>query len=142
MALGYYSERISVARGEIQGLKTRERVSPPLVARPVAVEANLPVFDSATFTAELHSIAQDVGLPADEVMYVLESSAAQPYQRYRITMEAKAGYPELRKFIAALSSAQPNVTLDTLRCRRDDVAAVTLACQLAFSAFFRKTNDG
>ncbi|GJI98202.1 hypothetical protein RugamoR57_49200 [Duganella caerulea] len=106
------------------------------------VEANLPVFDSATFTAEFHSIALDVGLPADELVYVLESSTAQPYQRYRIALETKAGYPELRKFIAALSSAQPNVTLDTLRCRRDDVATVTLICQLTFSAFFRKTNNG
>lgn len=140
--MGYYSDRASNVRGEILTLKDRQKTAPPPEIQAVATDANLPNFDSAVFTSEFHAIAQDVGLPVDELVYSLENSAAQPYQRYRITMEVKAGYPELRKFIAALSSAQPNVALDTLRCRRDDAVATTLVCQLAFSAFFRKTHNG
>lgn len=107
-----------------------------------AVGADLPVFSSASFTAEFLSIAHEAGVPTEEVAYALENGVAQPYARYRITLEAKSGYPELRKFIAALESAQPNVALDAIRCRRDDAGASTLACQLAFSAFFRKASHG
>lgn len=119
---------------------------PPVVVTPVVqtppAGADLPPFDGAAFTTEFLATARDAGVPTDEVGYALESGAAQPYMRYRITLEAKSGYFELRKFIAALAMAQPNVALDAIRCRRDDAGAVTLACQLTFSAFFRKAGHG
>lgn len=142
VALGYYGERITAASAEVQRLTSHVPINHPTQAPPVTREVDLPVFDSAIFTSEFHAIAQDAGLATDELVYVLENSAAQPYQRYRITMEVKSAYPGLRKFVAALNSAQPHVTLDTLRCRRESASTEQLVCQLAFSAFFRKAPHG
>ena len=139
--MSYYSERISSAQNDIQNLRRSGPAVLPVVTQAVSAAEDLPVFDSAAFIAQFHATAQEVGLLPDELVYVLESSAAQPFQRYRITTEVKAGYPELRKFIAAVGNAQPNVALDTLRCRREDASAAVLICQLAFSAFFHKPND-
>lgn len=104
--------------------------------------ADLVRMNSAAFTAEFQSIAREMGIPTNEILYVLESSAAQPYLRYRITFDTKADYLELRKFLAALSAEQPHVVLDTIRCRREDAGAASVLCQLAFSAFFQKAGNG
>jgi len=81
-------------------------------------------------------------VPTDELSYVLETGTTQPYWRYRVTVDMKADYPELRRFIAMLSSELPNVSLDTIRCRRENVITSSLTCQLAFSAFFQKQSHG
>lgn len=106
----------------------------------IADAPDLPLFDGAAFAADFNATLRDVSLPAEELVYVLENGPAQPYLRYRITLEVKSGYPEVRKFIAALAAAQPNVALDAVRCRREDAAIAVLSCQLAFSAFFRKAD--
>jgi len=139
---GYEEARHEAAWNPLQEVRRATPVvAAPAPAVPIA-GADLPVFSSSTFTAEFLSIAHEAGVPTEEVAYSLENGVAQPYARYRITLEPKSGYPELRKFIAALESAQPNVALDAIRCRRDDAGATTLACQLAFSAFFRKASHG
>jgi hypothetical protein len=103
---------------------------------------DLPVFSSSALTADFHTISADVKLPIDEVSYSLDSSANQPYLRYRVTLAVKTGYPEIRKFAAALVAELPNVALDSVRCGKEDAAAVTLSCQLVFSAFYRKSGRG
>lgn len=140
--LGYWSNRGQEARAQLSA--TLQHAPPPPIANrvPVKVGINLPVFDGATFTAGFHALARDVGVPTDEIFYVLDSSSDQPYLRYRITLEAKSGYPELRKLLAALAVEQPNVVLDTIRCRREDARALPLTCQLALSAFFSKGPRG
>lgn len=140
IVLAYAAETLGAARADVQRLRPHN-AAPAVVATSVpSAGADLPAFDSAAFTAEFHSIAKDVGLSTDELVYVLENSAAQPFQRYRITLEVKSGYPEVRKFMAALNSAQPHVVLDSLRCRREDAMTASLTCQMAFSAFFRKVS--
>jgi len=140
--LGYWSNRGQEARAQLSA--TLQHTPSPSIANPVPVKAgiDLPVFDSAKFTAGFHALARDVGVPTDEIFYVLDSSAEQPYLRYRITLEAKSGYPELRKLLAALAVEQPNVVLDAIRCRREDAKVVPLTCQLALSAFFSKGARG
>ncbi|MDN2700398.1 hypothetical protein O0881_00140 [Janthinobacterium sp. SUN100] len=119
------------------------RVAPALVTvTAVSNAVALPTFSSSEFTEQFSAIAREAKVPLDELFYVLETGQAQPFWRYRITIEIKTGYPELRNFIAALSSALPNVALDTIHCRREDVAAAGLACQLTLSAFFRKKMHG
>lgn len=114
----------------------------PVVASAVRLNVpELPVFSSSELTADFHAISADVKLPVDEVRYSLDSSASQPYLRYRVTLVVKTGYPEIRKFAAALVTALPNVALDSVRCGREDAAA-NLSCQLVFSAFYRKDGRG
>jgi hypothetical protein len=104
-----------------------------------AIDAvKLPKFLSHQFSAQFNETASGVGLPMDEVVYVLESDDDKPYLRYRLTMTVKTRYLDVRKFIAALSSDMPHVSLDTIQCGRESAAALPLSCQLAFSAFFAK----
>jgi len=83
-------------------------------------------------------VASSVALPVDEVTYVLEASDSKPYLRYRITMNVKTRYAEVRKFVAALASEMPHVALDSIRCAREAAVPQPLSCDLAFSAFFAK----
>ena len=137
-AYGYWSSRGEDARAQLSAV-LRHAPAPRVTELPLRpAGTDLPAFDSARFTAAFHALARDVGVPTDEIFYVLDSSAEQPYLRYRITLEAKSGYPELRKLLAALAVEQPNVVLDAIRCRREDARVVPLTCQLALSAFFSK----
>jgi hypothetical protein len=121
-----------------------KRVAAPTVAVAVAAsgDRDLPAFSSAGLTANFHAVASDVKLPLDEVSYTLDSSANQPFLRYRVTLSVKTGYPEIRKFVAALIAELPNVALDSVRCGKEDVVATVLSCQLGFSAFYRKGGHG
>lgn len=103
---------------------------------------DLPLFSSPEFTDRFLAVARDAQVPTEEMTYVLETGSAQPYWRYRIAVNVKVGYPELRRFIAMLSSEMPHVTLDNIRCRREDALGAVLTCQLAFSAFFQKMTHG
>lgn len=141
VALGYASSRSAETLLALRAVRSQPPVAAAVALAPVQ-GAELPLFDGAAFTSEFLSLAREVGVPTDEVGYVLESGPAQPYVRYRITLDTKSGYLELRKFVAALNAALPNVGLDAIRCRRDDAGATQLACQLALSAFFRKEQHG
>jgi len=138
IALEYYERLNDEAYGSLHSLRVSAAAKPKVSSTQLTDAIELPEFNAADFAAEFNQIASEAGLPVEELAYAMESGAAQPYQRYRIKMEVKAGYPELRRFVAAVSAAQPNVSLDSLRCRREDVATAPLTCQLAFSAFFRK----
>lgn len=114
----------------------------PLIAVASGGGRDLPAFSSASLTANFHAVAADVKLPLDEVSYTLDSSANQPFLRYRVTLSVKTGYPEIRKFVAALIAELPNVALDSVRCSKEDVVSTVLSCQLGFSAFYRKGGHG
>lgn len=105
-------------------------------------EPELPVFVASQAVGTFTTTAQDVGLPIDEVTYALEGDNDQPYRRYRISMSVKTGYPEVRRFVAALATGMPNVALDAIRCARENAAAPALGCQLVFSAFYRRDRSG
>ncbi|MBB3121525.1 hypothetical protein [Pseudoduganella violacea] len=124
------------------------RAAPRTAARPVsalqstASQPPLPDFDSAELVRKLHGIAAQSELPVDEVAYVLEKGSRQPYLRYKVTLTVSAGYPAVRNFVKEISSGLPNAALDSVRCRRSDAPASPLACDLAFSAFYRKGMRG
>lgn len=138
IALRYYERLNDEAYDALHSLRASAAAKPKVSSPQLTDAIELPEFNGADFAAEFNQIASEAGLPVEELAYALEAGAAQPYLRYRMTLEVKAGYPELRRFIAAMSAAQPNVSLDSVRCRREDVATAPVICQLALSAFFRK----
>jgi Tfp pilus assembly protein PilO len=134
------SERRQV-RDEIAALRHARTQRPAPVPADSAATADLPVlpdFDSAAVVHTFTTVVTQAGLPLDEVNYALEDTREQPYLRYRISLSVKSGYPQLRKAVAALASEMPNVALDAVRCGRENPAMTALACELTFSAFFRK----
>ena len=139
-----FGARQDVAQ-DLNAVAASRRTNAAAPAVPVATRQatpDLPVFSSSALTADFHAIAADVKLPVDEVSYSLDSGANQPYLRYRVTLVVKTGYPEIRRFAAALVSVLPNVSLDSVRCGKEDAAAIPVSCQLAFSAFYRKGGHG
>ncbi|AKU20475.1 ABC transporter permease [Massilia sp. NR 4-1] len=112
------------------------------VQQGVGAPLPLPDFDSAELVRKLQGIAMQSELPVDEVAYALEKHERRPYLRYKVTLSVSAGYPAVRNFVKEISSGLPNVALDSVRCRRVDAPASPLACDLAFSAFYRRALHG
>lgn len=142
VTLWYWHAESIASNEQLRSARALPRATTLITVGTNSGHVDLPAFSSADFTDQFLSTARDVHVPTDEVSYSLETGAGQPYWRYRITVDLKTGYPELRKFIAALASSLPNVALDAVRCRREDAASAGLSCQLAFSAFFRKEVRG
>jgi hypothetical protein len=116
--------------------------APPAAASLDGPPAYLDEFDAADMVAKLHAATSDIGLPIDEVSYELGNAPTQPYLRYRVSLSAKTGYAEIRRFAAALLVDLPNISLDSIRCARDEIASRSLNCQLAFSAFYKRGPNG
>lgn len=102
----------------------------------------LPALVTSDLVKTFNGIAKDSSIPVDDVAYILDNVDAIPYMRYRITLTTKAEYSQIRKFVAILSAEMPNVTLDTIRCSRTDIAATDLGCELVFSGFFSRAERG
>jgi hypothetical protein len=130
------------AQAELQSaLASTKAPRQPSPALP-QTHAALPSFDSAHLVEALHTIAGDTKLPVDEISYALEDSDNQPYLRYRVTLTATASYPTIRQFTDSLRQQAAYVSLDTISCSREDIAAAALSCDLGFSAFYRKPARG
>jgi hypothetical protein len=125
---------------ELSAFLAANKMPPLEAAATPRGDVELPVFSSASLTADFHAVAADVKLPVDEVSYTLDNGAHQPFLRYRVALTVKTGYPEVRKFVAALTAALPNVALDNVRCVKE--ASAVLSCQLGFSAFYKKGGHG
>lgn len=106
------------------------------------VNPALPWFQSGQLSDRLRRVADDAGVPYDEVTYSLEEDFQQPFLRYRIGMTVAGGYPAVRRFVDGVAATLTNTELDAITCKRADIATVPLSCELAFSAFFRKDARG
>ncbi|HXA46451.1 MAG TPA: hypothetical protein VNW52_02385 [Burkholderiaceae bacterium] len=110
---------------------------------PVAdTKLSLSAFDNTQFLEALKGAAESAKLTFDEVSFVLDPSANQPYLRYRATLTVTSQYPTIRKFLDQVKIKQPEISLDSILCTRDDIATVDLTCDLALSAFYRKDAHG
>lgn len=120
--------------------------NPTARPQPVAVSDSAPTyldeFNGTAMLAKLYDAAQDIGFPLEEISYELEEAPTQPYMRYRVSLRAKTGYAEIRRFAAALLVDLSNISLDSLRCTREEITVVPLNCELAFSAFYKKGGNG
>jgi hypothetical protein len=140
-AMLYWSGRRDNVESTLQVTLRRPPAPMAVAPAPSGNDAvSFPKFSSANFTDHLQSIAKDMGLAPEETSYSLESGPTQPYWRYRISFAIKSGYPQIRKFLAALSSEVPNLVLDSIRCHRENTATSGLTCELALSAFFQRAS--
>ena len=103
---------------------------------------DLPAFNNTQLVDVLNRVAEESKLSLDEVSFVLEENAAQPYLRYRATLTVSSAYPTIRRFLEQVRVRQPQVSLDTINCSRDDITTVELTCDLVMSAFYRKEGHG
>lgn len=102
----------------------------------------LPRFDSVELVQTLNELAAETRAPVDDVAYAIDSAASDPYLRYRITLDVAAEYAVIRNFGARLVSEMPNVSMDSISCKRTDTATAPLTCDLQFSAFYERGQGG
>jgi hypothetical protein len=121
-------------------IQSRSAAKP--LEKPFDPVVKLPEFNGASVVKSFNGIASDLHIPLDEILYSLDGNSRTPYLQYRIMLTTKAGYSDIRKFLAVLSSEMPNAALDAIRCARPDAAAATIGCELTFSAFFSKADHG
>jgi hypothetical protein len=105
-------------------------------------KVSLTAFNNTQLLETLKGAAENTKLTFDEVSFVLEPNANQPYLRYRATLTVTSQYPTIRKFLDQVRVKQPEVSLDSILCTRDDIATVELTCDLAMSAFYRNEAHG
>lgn len=103
---------------------------------------DLPTFDNVALVQSLNTTAAETQLPLDEVGYSLDESSSEPYLRYRITLRVAGNYRAIRAFNDRFTTDMLNVSLDSISCARQDVTTVPLTCDLAFSAFYRRSLRG
>jgi hypothetical protein len=99
---------------------------------------NLPRFDNVELVQALNDLAAETRTPIDDVAYVIDSAASDPYLRYRITLGVSAEYTVIRNFAMRFASGLSNVSMDAISCRRTDAATAPLTCDLQFSAFYQR----
>jgi hypothetical protein len=102
----------------------------------------LTAFENTQLVDVLNRVAEESKLSLDEVSFVLDENANQPYLRYRATLTVSSTYPTIRRFLDQVRTSQPDISLDSITCTRDDIATVELTCDLVLSAFYRKADHG
>lgn len=135
--------------GSISRAETLQRML-NTAGRPVALAGNpvvLPFqsllpFNSAQVLDTLNQVAEETKLPLVEVSFVLDDSVNQPYLRYRASLTATANYTTIRRFVDQVHANLIDVSLDAISCTRKDIRDVALACDLSFSAFYRRAPGG
>jgi hypothetical protein len=108
----------------------------------VPVEIALRPFDSAEAVASLGQVAAESGISLNEVSFTLEEGANLPFLRYRATMTVSANYRAVRRFVDRVHAQLADVSLDTLSCAREGIAATALKCELAFTSYYRAPHHG
>jgi hypothetical protein len=102
----------------------------------------LPPFESVNLVDVLNRVAGETKLPLDEVSFVLDDNGNQPYLRYRATLTVSSGYLAIRRFLDRIRAEQPQISLDSIACTRDDIATPQPTCDLSLSAFYGKPYRG
>jgi hypothetical protein len=136
---------VQTAQADLARLQASISAKKPLTP-PASLAGNpamaLPSFDNVELVQTLNSLAADANLPLDEVAYALDEGSSEPYLRYRINLAVAANYQAIRTFSDQFIGELPNVSLDAISCARRDVSTVPLTCDLAFSAFYRRSPRG
>lgn len=132
------ARQLAGRQNELAVLRRLPVANLPAVQGSSSPALSLPWFDSARLVEQLGVVAAETKLPIDEIGFVLEQSAQQPYLRYRVTLSVTAAYPAVRQFVDDVTSTMRHVELDSIGCVRADIALPAPTCELAFSAFFRK----
>jgi Tfp pilus assembly protein PilO len=131
-------EDVQRLRSAISGMKAQAQETPPENTPAM----DLPLFDNVALVQSLNTIAAESQLPLDEVAYALDEGRNEPYLRYRITLRVAGNYRAIRMFSDRFTLDMLNVSLDSISCARQDVTTVPLTCDLAFSAFYRRSLRG
>jgi hypothetical protein len=141
-ACAYYSANQSAlldARREANTLSKWGQSVATTQASGVRESVDLKAFRSSHLLSLLEQSASSAAVKLDEISFAVDDAPNQPYVRYRATFSVIARYPTIRKFISGILAGSEGVVLDTVSCRREDVSAVDVRCDIsAYVAYQEK----
>jgi hypothetical protein len=88
----------------------------------------------------LHRLARGAGLDLAQGEYRLERRPAA-LSAYRVTLPVRGSYAQLRRFLSAVLSEMPTVSIDSLRFERRKSADTQLDAQLRVTLHARPSGD-
>lgn len=133
---------LQAAKHESGGLsKWRQRViaNDANVSKP---SADLKTFRSSHLLSILENGASAAAIKLDEISFAIDDSPNQPYVRYRASFTVLSRYPTIRKFISEILAGSEGVVLDTVACRREDVNAADVRCDISAYVAYQEKAGG
>lgn len=136
--------RAQAAELRMGQLALRQRLAQQPVAqetaggRLAAFEASLPGAPGALAAIDtIHRSAAAHGVALSAGEYRLAQEAKAPWQRYQITLPARASYPKLREWLGDVMNAVPAAALDEISLRRDDAGSALVDARVRMTLFLR-----
>jgi len=106
------------------------------------VKVDLKAFRSSHLLAIIEQGASTTNIKIDEISFVVDDSPNQPYVRYRASFTVLSRYPTIRKFISEILAGSEGVVLDTVACRREDVTAADVRCDISAYVAYQEKAGG
>jgi len=106
------------------------------------VKVDLKAFRSSHLLAIIEQGASTANIKIDEISFAVDDSPNQPYVRYRASFTVLSRYPTIRKFISEILAGSEGVVLDTVACRREDVTAADVRCDISAYVAYQEKASG
>jgi len=127
--------QLSLQLTRLQHTEKRQKItSPDELTLPALQQLNGNVI-------RLHAMARQAGIGLSKMSYQL-SQEGKTHWRYSITFDGNLAYPSVRKFLDTAFRQQPNLSLDKLEIRREDVLSGQPHVQLQLSLYFAMQPTG
>lgn len=105
-------------------------------------KVDLKAFRSSHLLSILENGASAAAIKLDEISFAVDDSPNQPYVRYRASFTVLSRYPTIRKFISEILAGSEGVVLDTVACRREDVNAADVRCDISAYVAYQEKAGG
>lgn len=85
----------------------------------------------------IHAAARVDGVELLQGEYRIQQADKTSFIRYQITLPVKAGYPQLRTWLADIMNRIPSLALDEISLKRNSIDSDTVEARLQFTLFLK-----
>ncbi len=107
----------------------------PILAAPDPIAMLPPDSSAAAAVGELEQLAHAHGFELTRGQYSVAAVVGVPLARWQMVFQVEADYPALHAFVAAALERMPNLVLDEIKLKREQIEDVGLQTELRFSLF-------
>ena len=133
---------LPAARAEATRMSGQVELASLQPPKSASTKVNLKAFRSSHLLAILEQGASAANIKLDEISFAIDDSPNQPYVRYRASFTVLSRYPTIRKFISEILAGSEGVVLDTVACRREDVTATDVRCDISAYVAYQEKAGG
>lgn len=134
--------RLQAAQSETRGMSLRGKPTALPKDGVTLAKRDVKAFRSSHLLAIIEHGASTANVKIDEISFAVDDSPNQPYVRYRASFTVLSRYPTIRKFISEILAGSEGVVLDTVACRREDVTAADVRCDISAYVAYQEKAGG